>query len=74
MKKLIQVIMLLLSWALCILIISITWNTLGTIKIDQFVIGPWVLGISLLNWVGINLILTYFLFAGLPDFVDEPHH
>lgn len=71
MKKPVQFAFIHISWILCILAILSTRETLSTIKIDQFVFGPWLLGIALLNWMGINAILTYFLLFGLPDFVDK---
>jgi hypothetical protein len=67
MKKL---ALLFVSWILCILAIVSTWGTLSTIRIDQLDLGAWLLGIALLNWIGINAILTYFTLFGLPDFVD----
>jgi protein-S-isoprenylcysteine O-methyltransferase Ste14 len=71
MRKLVLTGLLLLSWILCALAIRFAWGTIRTIQLDQFVAGTWGLALLLLNWIGINLILTYFFFADLPEFVEH---
>lgn len=62
-------VLLALSWIASIFLAQYFWDTIKTIQIAEFEPLVWFVMLFVLNWIGINLILTVFFFRGLPDFV-----